>query len=465
MKISSLFLAAAAAGILMPGIALAQSRQPASTASYDYYQPQVEASPSDLPPMPEEEAGDAPIDVAPSIVSCDSCCDGPCDSACDGACDGGCVSCCSSGCGGLLPCHTGEAWNLFDHIMGPCHESSLEVGGWLQTGYHTYNTGQFNNYPDTVQLNQAWAYIGKEADGSCGLDFGFRADYVYGTDGPDTQAFGNSPGAWDEGWDAGNFYGHAIPQLYGEVAYGDLSIKAGHFFTIAGYEVVPATGNFFYSHAFTMYNAEPFTHTGALATYKAHDDVTLYGGWTKGWDTGFDNNGGDNFLGGFTLQLTEDASLTYTTTFGKIGFASSGSGYSHSIVLDVQLTEKLNYVLLSDYMDYNGHSLNDRRVKRVQLQNRRYSVVQYLFYEINNCLSAGARFEWFNAEEFSTIRLRGDLPNRSDLYGLTFGLNYKPCPNFIVRPEIRWDQDNDGFIVPDSSNDQLGFGVDAIITF
>ena len=75
---------------------------------------------------------------------------------------------------------------------------------------------------------------------------------------------------------------HAIPQLYVEAGYGDLSVKAGHFYTIIGYEVVQATGNFFYSHAYTFNFSEPFTHTGVLATYNASDDVTDLG-WLHAW--------------------------------------------------------------------------------------------------------------------------------------------------------------------------------------
>jgi hypothetical protein len=92
---------------------------------------------------------------------------------------------------------------------------------------------------------------------------------MYGIDANNTQAFGNNPGRWDF---SGQFqhgeYGWALPQLYLEVAYYDLSVKAGHFYTFIGYEVVPAPDNFFYSHAFTMNNSEPFTHTGALANLR-----------------------------------------------------------------------------------------------------------------------------------------------------------------------------------------------------
>ena len=96
--------------------------------------------------------------------------------------------------------------------------------------------------------------------------FGFRADLMYGQDADDTQAFGNPPGTWDylNGFDEGAGYGWAIPQLYGEVALGEhVTVKAGHFYTLVGYEVVTAPDNFFFSHAMTMFNSEPFTHTGS----------------------------------------------------------------------------------------------------------------------------------------------------------------------------------------------------------
>src|SRR5690606_10530387 len=134
-------------------------------------------------------------------------------------------------------------------------------GGWTQFGYHDSQTplsstyddgGSFNDDSKNLHLHQQWFYIDRDADGSRGLDFGGRADFIYGTDAQKTQAFGNPPGVWDEDWDFGE-YGWAIPQLYGEVAYGDFSVKIGKFFTIMGYEAITAPDNFFYSHALTMF--------------------------------------------------------------------------------------------------------------------------------------------------------------------------------------------------------------------
>ncbi len=116
--------------------------------------------------------------------------------------------------------------------------------------------------PTTCNCNSNGSTPNGPSTPVCGFDIGGRIDYIYGTDGPDTQAFGIDNDHWDNGWDNGNDYGSAIPQLYMEAGYGDLSVKVGHFYTIIGYEVVQAPDNFFYSHAYTMYNSEPFTHTG-----------------------------------------------------------------------------------------------------------------------------------------------------------------------------------------------------------
>ena len=185
------------------------------------------------------------------------------------------------------------------------------------------------------------------------------------------QAFGNPigiPGGGQRGWDNQldhGVYGWAIPQAYAEVANGNLSIKAGHFFTLVGYEVVTAPDNFFYSHAFTMFNSEPFTHTGVVATYTASDNVEVYGGWTLGWDTGFDqNNDGNSWLGGFKYAFSDNASVTYISTAGNFGQRGK-EAYSHSIVFDFNLTCNLEWVVQSDYVSINrdetGRTPEDRQ--------------------------------------------------------------------------------------------------------
>jgi hypothetical protein len=348
----------------------------------------------------------------------------------------------------------GKGWDLSDQILG---EGSLyDFGGWVSFGYHSDSDGLFNQHPHNVNNHQSWVYLSKTLDSSEGFDWGGRFDAMYGIDAQDTQAFGNPPGNWDykNDLDHGQF-GWAFPQLYLELGYKDFSVKGGHFYTLLGYEVVTAPDNFFYSHAFTMYKSEAFTHTGVLGTYTGLEKFTLYGGWTAGWDTGFDRLGnGSSFLGGASYAPIEQVTLTYILTGGDLGWV--GDGYTHSIVLVTQPLEKLKYVLQSDYVNTDKDVLGNGDSNYETI-----GVNQYLIYQLLDEIGVGARGEWWRTSGVN--------------YGeITGGINIKPLPNLTFRPEGRYqfsDENNDDSKQVTNKNPAglpLGdaiFGVDMIITF
>ena len=379
-----------------------------------------------------------------------------------GCCDDGCCgdTCCGDGCGcgvgvggGGLLSGLGPGWIEGFSIADTLGIDAFDIGGWTQFGATSEPTllsslnadpttgGSFNNIEDRFNLHQQYFYIGKAADGSNGLGLGFRADFIYGIDGPDTQSFGNPAGSFDNGGDftrGDGSHGWAIPQLYGEVAYGDLSVIVGHFYTLVGYEVVTAPDNFFFSHALTQFNSEPFTHTGVLATYSGFENLTLYGGWTLGWDTGFDQvNSGNNFLGGFSASLSDAITLTYISTYGNFGAINQGEDddYSHSIVVDVALTDNFNYVFQSDYLNVDGPVFNED-----------LGINQYLIYNYNDILSFGTRIEWWRNDGVSH-------------YGYTSGVNIKLLDNLVLRPEYRTDW------VPAFDFDEDIIAADMILTY
>ena len=356
-------------------------------------------------------------------------------------------------------CPLEDPWTLFGR---GCEEPRLNIGGWFQVGGYTDNNDLFfDGQDDQINLHQAWLFVEKVAEpGDDGeLGFGYRFDGMYGVDADDTQAFGNTQDAFGNprgfdngaGFNRGGGYGWAIPQLYAEVARNDWSVKVGHFYTLAGYEVVGATGNFFFSHAITQFNSEPFTHTGAVGTYNVSDDLTIYGGWTAGWDTGFDQFGnGSSFLGGFSRQLSEDASLTYITTFGDLG-ARGDDAYHHSIVLDTQMTERVNWVLTSDLL----------RVRSTGEDN--VGLVSYMFYQCNDRLSFGSRNEWWKADGVTDYSPFGGVfpadGGSHSYYESTVGLNYKINGNTVIRPEYRYDYS------PALDYDNSGFAMDVVVTY
>lgn len=388
---------------------------------------------------------------------------------CANACQPGCLSdgCAKGSClfGGLSHgdgCaeEKKDPWALMSVFDDECGQNWLKdkgitIAGWAQIGYSSAPDGSFTgngNFLDDrewskLNLNQMYLYVAKVADGTKGFDWGYRADIMYGVDGNEGQSFGNNPGRWDylNGWDHG-IYEWALPQLYAEVAMGDLAVKAGHFYTPHGYEVVTSPDNFFFSKQLNFWNSEPFTHTGVQGTYKVNDKLTVLAHWVLGWDTGFDQFGKGN-MGtlGFTYAFTDKTSLIYTSGFGDFGWR--GDGAINCAVLSHKWTDKLMTVHQFDVLQTNlGSNLN---TPGGGIAGDSHALINYAFYQLTDKTKAGVRYEWYKADGVSYNEF-------------TYGVNYQATPNVIVRPEVRhnWSPGND--VRP--WNEDI-FGVDAIFKF
>jgi hypothetical protein len=112
--------------------------------------------------------------------------------------------------------------------------------------------------------------------------------------------------------------------------------------------------------------------------------------------------------------------------------------------VDVTLTERLNYVFQSDYLD------NDILMFGPGVIDKAWGVNNYLFYSINDCVAAGGRLEYYDDERFD-----------GTVTTMTVGMNIKPHANVTLRPEVRWEDWAAGAIRDDSTM----FGMDAILTF
>jgi hypothetical protein len=372
----------------------------------------------------------------------------------------------------------GDPWTL----PQPCclKENNIVVSGWLEGGVYNNQWGASNNGPIGMRsiaggsFNQAWLSIDRKTDTKgCGWDVGGHVDYVWGTDGPQTQSFGDH--SFDYGWftSSDNLYGSALPQVYGEVAYNDVKVKIGHFYTPIGYEVVQAPQNFFYSHSYSQTFGQPFTHTGVLASWAPNEKVTYAGGWVDGWDEGFGDNGkGSMFLGGFSLNLTEKTTVAWYLTTGSFGngvdsFSGigpcSGDLYYNCLVITQKLNDKWTYVFEHDL----GINYNVERYVGVGEDNQWYELDNYLIYKINDCWSAATRMEWFQDPEGARVAAGA----RGNYFAVTAGLNYHPHANVVLRPELRYDwykAFNGATAEPFDSgtkSTQLSGGVDVIFTF
>ncbi len=179
-------------------------------------------------------------------------------------------------------------------------ESKVKVYGWLQNSY-TFNTngtpknGQNfgvnpNSQANRWMGNQYYLIFEKPLQQGDKVNFGFRVDNLFGND----WQFNHSHGFADTVAPLNHFNGYDLAQAYAEVhlppviSKGGTDIKGGRFYTILGYEVVPATGRPLLSVPYMFNYGQPFTHVGALATTHVTDRINLYNGTVNGWDRWFD---------------------------------------------------------------------------------------------------------------------------------------------------------------------------------
>lgn len=434
-------------------------------------------------------------------ASCNNCSSCGCNSC--GNCGYGCGPC--SGCCSCCDCNCCSYDYFTQRLYGSCsrlNDPNTVFSGWVNGGImgNSFNSATHFNGPvtfadrDNGQLNQVYGVLRRTTDlrQNCGLFVGGQMDFFFGSDfffttaaGLDGTTFGNFP-RWNT--TQSFLYGYSMPQLYAETDYNDFRIKWGHFYTILGYETIPAVGNFFYTHSYALQYGQPFTHTGALASRSVNDNWTWNAGVVSGWNQ-FDLRGGAQFLGGLTYVDQGYGSLAFAVVSGNesnfnapnIGPTSNRTMYS--LVWTRNLNSRLTYVMhhsLGVQQDTLGfNALGARRASW-------YGINQYLFYQINSCWTAGARVEWFDDPQGYLVT--GLRPGNTDaryrfpgsFYETSLGLNYRPNGNFLLRGELRydWTTAQGGFLGPgfpgfppnqpfkdNTGRNQFLFGLDAIYQF
>jgi hypothetical protein len=366
------------------------------------------------------------------------------------------------------------------------HRASLY--GWVDCGLGANTLGGDFNGPIGPQdrnwqamMNQLYL-VGERTldtqDGGWG--WGARIDLLYGTDtwtttarGLDAYLYNQVDNAGTPRWDSSRYYALAMPQLYAEAGVGDVSVLIGHFYTPLGYDVVPAVGNFFYSHSYTFFYGTPNTHTGVLATWEPEDGIRLTSGITNGWDNFTDGVPAVANPGypGASSNLAYLGSFTFASADGRqlLSIAVS-SGNEYTPVVDpatapgtvlVGNRSMLTTYWITEFADRWTYVIEGSTAWQFHadtgLENsgqlpglaQWYGICQYLYHGLSDSLSAGTRFEWFRDNNGSRVAYPGrdaatnTLPYASgfagNFWGATLGLNWTPTPNWIMRPELRYD--------------------------
>ncbi len=389
------------------------------------------------------------------------------------------------------------AWSLGDatglnEFLKPAR---LVFSGYIETGVtlnpaspqDRQNFGRlFDDRANELLLNQAAVTLDRLMDTGDEFDWGARMQFMYGSDA----RFIHYTGEMD------NITHDQLQPTFTELfltghlplwSSGGLDLKFGQFVTLMGAETIDPRTNYFYSHTFMFNFGIPFVHTGGLATFHLPAGFNLVLGGVTGINTGFDDNN-DSPAFHAALQWASSGSVIAVNSALHIGPENP------STVVAFDPDKELRYItdtVVTWTPDDHWQLIGDFVYGRDDgFDAEWYGAAGYVKYKVNDRLSIVGRAEIFRDDDGFAVLQYGDnddpanairgLPvndprtvggGATTYYEFTVGLNWKPIPNLMIRPETRWDLSNvsagaAGGPFDDSNHrDQFTFGIDFILTF
>jgi hypothetical protein len=400
-----------------------------------------------------------------------------------------------------------DARGLLMKVLDVPETARFKVHGWIENSFtgnangrgSGTNFGVFPNFKaDQWMGNQYYLIFEKPLKQDETVNLGFRMDNLFGNDWQFTYMQGLFNRAFPNGW----FAGYDMPQLFGEVhlpilTSRGLDVKGGRWYTVSGYEVVPAPDRTLLSLPYAFTYGQPFTHVGVLTTLHLTDKIDLYNGAINGWDRWINERYIWGYIGGFTWTSKDEKN--------KLGFAAVwGPNQFPSFLPANQPIYPTGYINVPSVAGLNnpGYHRNDRTLfaivyshawddKLKQVigtggaaeraipglgapllegipQNAKpnydtwYAFVNMFLYNFTDTVTGVWRSEVFwDTNGARTGKLVGDR-----YYEMTLGARYKPKDWLLIRPEVRYDWSQ---FHPAYSNDtrksQLTLGFDVIVLF
>jgi len=389
----------------------------------------------------------------------------------------------------------------------PLSSAGLNVYGWIESGY-TYNhrhhgsnnpiaPGPFNHeVGNHFMMNQIDLRVERAVDPTK-LDVGGMIEIMYGTDAGFIHSSGwgfNGNDPTDDGVPFDTAYGHPSPsdkyranlqfdvtQVYVDIGLpvgNGLTLRVGKFVTLLGYETIDPRGNAFYSHSWA-FNALPFTQSGILGIYKVNDQLSITGGFTRGWDMTMEDTNGCaiDFLGQVVYKINPQITAYLNLSVGPQNIDDTGH-YRTVInpIVSWQVTDQLKLGFEGLYI-YDG-GMNQGFTGNTHAYGDVWGGVVYASYMINEYVTANARVEKFHSYTntlgpTAAVGADASFVPSLNVYSTTLGVTITPLPkdaigkNLSIRPEIRYDFSEDEIFSAGNQafKDQLTFGADIIFKF
>jgi hypothetical protein len=339
----------------------------------------------------------------------------------------------------------------------------------------------FDTQAESLQFDAVDLAVVRAVDGTKPFDIGFTIEQLYGWD----SAYIHSNGLTIQSPSKIGFAAHPKTQYdlnqanfvlsFGKIGNG-LSIEGGKFDTLLGYEVIDAPVNSLYSHSY-IFDEEPFTHTGLIATYNLTDPsgptpFTVTGGFTRGWDQATrDNNGSIDYTGQLKYVVTGKYQVLLNVITGDESASGPQDGWR--TVIDANGT-----YTFSDQLSFGFNGMYAWQAQTADGgfgggTGSWYGAAAYATYKVSDSLSFNARGEWFDDQDGAapTQLSAGTTNIPNQFYEVTIGLTFKPFPSdqylsgLAIRPEGRWDYSDHAAFNEGTQNDQWTGAVEAYYSF
>ncbi len=306
----------------------------------------------------------------------------------------------------------------------------LGTGNALQPGLRSYDGA---GKQDGFNLNVVKLTLAKPLDEGQ-WSAGYNVDLLFG---PDANSFAST----STGAATSDF---AVKQAYvalrAPVGNG-LDIKLGVWDTIIGYEVFAAGDNPNYSRSYG-YWLEPTTYTGALASYKISDMISVSGGIADPGTAATINSrttieSVKSYLGSVSITAPDSWGALKGATLqgGVIDQAAGGAPSTINYYAGVTLPTLWTGIGIGASYDYQGHehqgAITSGHANAESLYVT-WQATEKLKLNSRVELASGSLGTWFAANG-------GGSNNDNDLLGVTETIDYSLWANVISRVELRWD--------------------------
>ena len=241
-----------------------------------------------------------------------------------------------------------------------------------------------------------------------------------------------------------------LPEAYATylVPVGNgLTLKAGKWATLIGYEGYESPKDLNFSRDFLYTLGTPYTHTGALATYPFAKWLGVTLGFTNGWDSSDNINGYLRAIG--QVAFTPSDAFSITTSF-HVGPEQTRSqmrgGINQRWIVDTTvLYTGVDRLTLAANFDFAGEQ-NDPAL--VALGTRRNNdsrwggIAGYVAYQWTKTFRTILRAEYFGDPQAVRSSETVAPGHNVDLVSLTATLEYRIWRGLVGRLEYRHDGAN-----------------------